>query len=241
MHYWDSDRLLKFIPKRDFPLVRVYKKQDNIPWYVKIIWLLYITACSSAFLVFLGYWLFIFTACEDSDEDEMTADMFGNDTTDIGASGSGGSGEQSQESCSFLDVHTIQVHGVNCVIVFLDLALSRIPYQFLHIVYSILFTAAYIIFSLIYWGAGGENHEGQPYIYSTLDYGGKSSSGFLAAAVVVSPMLTFIVLFLFALLRDLVSVRIGCCFRDVKRLPYRDDDNHDLNGVADDYEDMTKV
>lgn len=232
VHYWSKDRLLKYIPKMDFPLVRIYKKQDNIPWYVKIIWLLYIVACSTAFLVFFGYWVFIYSPCEggsgDNDNNTMETDE-------------GGSGGQSQEFCSFLDVHTIQVHGINVVIVFLDLALSRIPYQFLHFVHSALFTTLYIIFSLVYWGAGGENHNGDPFIYRDLDYGGRPISGFFAFVLILAPMLTFIILSLLSLLRDSVSLHIGCCFRDVKKLPYRDDAGNGLNGMSDDSEDMTKV
>lgn len=235
IHYWNKDRLLKFIPKMDFPVVRVYKKQDNIPWYVKLIWLLYISACSAAFLVFIGYWGFLYSPCDESGSGD--GDNDNNTTMGTDDDGSGGSGE---ESCSTLDVHTIQVHGINIVIVFLDMILSRIPYQFFHFVHSAIFTMLYVIFSLVYWGAGGENHEGDPFIYSTLDYGERPVSGVFAVLAILSPMLTFIILFLLASLRDMVSVHIGCCFRDIKKLPYRD--NSGSSGMSDeDLEDITKV
>jgi hypothetical protein len=228
VHYHNRDRLLQYFPKMDFPIARIYKKQDNIPWFIKILWLLYNVTCSTAFLIFLGYWVILYDPCEG---DEMAV-------TSSGLSGSG-SGD-TEEQCSFLDVHTIQIHGVNLVIVFLDLILSRIPYQFFHFMYAGLFTGAYIIFSLVYWGAGGENHEGQPYIYTSLDYGGRSSSIFFAIIIFLAPIVTYVILALFALLRDLVSRPISCCFRDVKKLPYREEVDYDnMNGASE--ETMTKV
>lgn len=224
-HYSSSKTLLKYIPKRDFPVARIYQKQDNIPWYVKIIWLLYNTACSSAILVLIGFWGFVYSPCENGTA--MQSESSGNGTTDTGSGGSG-----SAEQCETPDVHTIQLHGVNAVLVFLDLALSRVPYQLLHFPYSTVYTAAYIIFSVVYWGAGGVNHIGQPYIYSVLDYGGQPISALFAILIVFAPIAAFLALFVLALLRDVVSVRVGCCFRDVKRLPYRDSTREDTNGIS---------
>ena len=104
----------------------------------------------------------------------------------------------------------------------IDLFVSRIPFHFLHFFYPVSFSGSYIIFTLIYWGAGGTNHNGRPYVYSTLDYGSDPVSAILAIVVIVAPMVLHLVLFLVAWLRDVIYVRVGCCFCDVKELPYGD-------------------
>lgn len=242
LHYTSGQKLLKYIPKRDFPMVRVYK-QDNIPWPVKVVWLLYIIATTSAVLVFIGYWSFVYRPCSGGSSGSMSM-----------ASGSGsmpmgngsvsmpmGNGSVSSSSSCAIDIHTIQLHGINVVLVLIDLAVSRMPYQFLHILYPSLFTLLYVIFSLIYWGAGGTNHRGDTFIYSALDYGSRSTAFGLAIILIIAPAALYVILFLLAWLRDVVYIHIGCCFRDVKELAYRDSEgggSREVNGVA---EEVTKV
>lgn len=236
-HYTNREHLRKYTPKKDFPVVRIYK-QDNTPCAVKLVWWIYISATANAFMVFLGYWGFIYSACEDSGGDGVG--MNANSSNSTSGMGSGmGSNDSDLADCSVLDVHAIQVHGINLFLVILDLLISRIPYQFLHLFYPSIFSTAYIIFSLIYWGVGGTNHTGQPYIYPTLDYSSNPLAAFYAVVIIVAPMVLHLLLFLLAWLRDVIYMRIGCCFRDVKELPYQDAEGRDMNGVTS--EEMTKV
>ena len=216
VHYKCRDRLTKYFPTRASSETNMYT-QDNIPWYVKIVWCLYIVANSSAILIFIGYWGFIYKPCRQEDGSGMEPEprMESESRMEPEMGSGSGMGMGSGESCSFLDVHTLQVHGVNIAIVLLDLVLSRIPYQLFHFPYTIAFTLLYILFSLIYWGAHGVNHEGMPYIYSTLNYGGSSSAYGFALVITLAPMVTFLMLFLAAWLRDFISTRVGCCFRDI--------------------------
>lgn len=237
IHYTNSKRLLQYIPRRDFPIYRVFK-QDNIHWSVKIAWLLYVVAKTAAVLIFAGYWVFIYESCEeqgafDSRDDN---DTFDPDTMEMNVS------TTDSLSCSPLDIYTIHIHGVNVVIVLLDIFMSRVPYQFLHLFYPCLFTLVYVIFSLIYWGAGGTNLDGDPFIYSTLDYNSGASTFGLAILLILVPPVFYLVLFLLAWARDALYGHIACCFRDIKVTPYQDKpytaEHEGTNGTADE---ITKV
>ena len=225
-YYSDSQRLLKFFPKKDFPVRRIYK-QNNIPWAVKIVWGLYIIAGTAAFVVFLGYWAFLYSPCNDSEQSM--------------SSGNWSSSDGPEESCSDLDVHAVHFHGVNLLLVFLDIILSRIPYQILHIFYPLLLSVPYGIFTLIYWRAGGTDPESNEYIYSVLDYENDSISFVLLVIVVLSPTLFHFFLFLLARFRDVTFQKIKFCYWDIKKLSYQDNpQNHQvLNGVES--EEITKV
>ena len=224
----NKDRFAYSIPKKDFPVVRIYK-QDNIAWYVKITWFFYIMANSIAMLVFIGYWGFLFGSCTDASSGNSssvvngTSGDGGGDTNSISSNEGSGVDNNNSTNCtpSELDVYTIHLHGVNVILVLLDLIFSRVPYQFFHLFYPSLFTLAYVIFTLIYWAIGGTNPDGNNYIYSSLDYSRTLTFGF-AVALVFAPIVPHIILFLLAWLRDTIITHIGCCFRDVRKYPYRE-------------------
>ena len=44
------------------------------------------------------------------------------------------------------------------------------PHRVYHVYLSILYASAYTVFTVVYWKAGGTNPEGQPYVYSVLDW-----------------------------------------------------------------------
>ncbi len=238
VYYTKRERLVCYLPKKDFPLARVYK-QDNIGWYVKIIWCLYIVANASAILIFLGYWLFVYSPCDDDDNGEMggagtASEMSGDNASSNGSA----SGEMAvKETCSGLDAPAIHLHGINVLIVFIDLLLSRIPYQLLHTLYATIFAIVYVIFTIIYFAAGGTSHLGDPYIYGALDYGNDLPLAILFVVVIaVGCIPIYLGLFLLAWLRDVIVTRIGCCFRDVRRHPFRESregTNHNGDIVID--------
>ena len=247
VYYTKRSILVKYLPKKDFPLARVYK-QDNIPWFVKIVWILYFVANSSALLIFFGYWVFIYQPCSGDDSSKEAAggaaSSSGSGDAGMGDLALNGSGDASgEEACSNLDVYAVQIHLINVIIILLDLFLSRIPYQFLHLLYSTLFALVFIIFTLIYFGARGTNPAGDPYIYSTLNYGEETGTSIFYAIVIILSCIAFhIFYFLLAWLRDAIYKRIGCCFRDIQRHPFRESsDEVDRNGIGDDGAEMTKV
>lgn len=63
---------------------------------------------------------------------------------------------------------TVIFHGVNSIVMIGDTMLSSIPVRLFHVIYSMLYCIVYIMFTVIYWGAGGSN-----YIYPQTDYTGR--------------------------------------------------------------------
>lgn len=64
----------------------------------------------------------------------------------------------------------INMHTLNSVFILSDIFVGAIPLRVLHVIYSMLFTATYVIFTVIYWGLDGTNALGQKFVYSALDY-----------------------------------------------------------------------
>jgi hypothetical protein len=90
---------------------------------------------------------------------------------------------------SFLDVVT---HAFNTVFVLIELFLGRVPIHLLHFIYTVFYLTLYVIFSVIYWQAGGNNSRGKPYIYKILDYENNNAgviTALVLALVVVAPPL----------------------------------------------------
>ena len=61
-------------------------------------------------------------------------------------------------------------HGVNFALVVADVAASNTPFYFAHSLYYFAYAAAYLLFSLLYYEAGGTDCKGNPYVYSVLDW-----------------------------------------------------------------------
>lgn len=62
------------------------------------------------------------------------------------------------------------MHAVNSIIMLLDIFISARPCYLLHFYQPLIAVFCYIIFSVIYWVAGGVDNDGNPYIYSILDW-----------------------------------------------------------------------
>eukprot|EP00952_Eustigmatos_sp_NYUAD-ZCMA_P005014 21945-Eustigmatos_ZCMA.PRE.1 len=66
---------------------------------------------------------------------------------------------------SLVDFHC---HAVNTMIVLVDLAVTEPRYHYKHFYIPLAYQLMYLLFSLIYWAAGGRDPEGNPYIYPPL-------------------------------------------------------------------------
>lgn len=192
VHYIDKYKLQRFHSQPASTLQEIFR-QDNIEWYMKICWLLYIMGASVAMVVIVGYWGFVY---DPSCVPTTTAN--------------------STVNCLVADVYSVHIHLINGVLVIVDLYLSRFPYQLFHVFYPSIFTLLWVIFSVIYFAAGGTNplDEGR-YIYSVLDYGNNPGPavGF-AIVVIIGPAIAFFGLFLLGRIRDAIYTRIPCCYRE---------------------------
>ncbi|XP_035698256.1 protein rolling stone-like [Branchiostoma floridae] len=77
---------------------------------------------------------------------------------------------------------SIITHAINSVTIVIDVMVSGLPCRLLHFVYPLTFGLVYILFTVIYWAAGGRGLYDYPFIYPYLDYGGRPV---LAAIVAV--------------------------------------------------------
>ena len=69
----------------------------------------------------------------------------------------------------------LALHAINLLSVLLDFPICAIPIRLHHLWVSYVYGAIYVIFSVIYWAAGGKGRgpDGDvDYIYPILDYGG---------------------------------------------------------------------
>ena len=105
-----------------------------------------------------------------------------------------------------VDANNITKHALNSVFMVIDTFLSSIPVRLFHSVYPLLYIIVYLAFTVIYWQLGGTNMQGQPYIYSLLDYNNfEASTGCIIAffLLLVQPVLQ-LMLFGLVKLRDYV-------------------------------------
>ena len=103
-----------------------------------------------------------------------------------------------------VDANNITKHAINSVFMVIDTFLSSIPVRLFHSVYPLLYIIVYLAFTVVYWQLGGTNIQGQPYIYSLLDYNNfEASTGCIIAffLLLVQPVLQLI-LFGLVKLRD---------------------------------------
>ncbi|XP_038049353.1 protein rolling stone-like [Patiria miniata] len=85
-----------------------------------------------------------------------------------------------------LTAYNFHVHGVNLIVIVLDVVLSATPMRLLHLIYPTLYAALYFMFTLIYQKAGGLNELGGVAIYSKfLDWGGAPSTTVIVMVLTV--------------------------------------------------------
>ncbi|XP_035700178.1 protein rolling stone-like [Branchiostoma floridae] len=102
---------------------------------------------------------------------------------------------------------SILFHAINSVVIVIDVVVSGLPYRLLHFVYPSAFGFAYMLFTVIYWAAGGTDFFDRPWIYPVIDYGGKPglAAGVAAGSVLVAIPLCHVILFGLALAREMLS------------------------------------
>mmetsp|Transcript_56865 Transcript_56865/g.157369 ORF Transcript_56865/g.157369 Transcript_56865/m.157369 type:complete len:260 (+) Transcript_56865:106-885(+) len=91
-------------------------------------------------------------------------------------------------------------HGVNFLVLILDIFLSRQPYYLLHGFVFVGLGLAYMGFSVIYWVLGGTNCSGNPYIYTFLNWNEPETPTTIGVILLflVSPIVNFLFWFVIA-------------------------------------------
>ena len=93
---------------------------------------------------------------------------------------------------SFMD---ISVHALNSVFILTELFTGKLPVRILHLIWVLIFSIIYAVFTVVYWAAGGVNGRGDPFIYNILDYEngkpGSIAAVLLCSIVIVVPLVQF--------------------------------------------------
>jgi len=103
---------------------------------------------------------------------------------------------------NYSNVYDFLFHALNSAAVLVDLFIGARPFFYLHIYQSVIALVSYLIFSLIYWAAGGTGEGGEPWIYPILDW---NYAGQVMIVVVILVVVTFLmqgVMLCLHLLRD---------------------------------------
>ncbi|XP_078270812.1 protein rolling stone [Rhinoraja longicauda] len=105
----------------------------------------------------------------------------------------------------------INMHAVNSVLVLLELGMTAAPTHLAHFTGVLLYSVAFILFTLVYWAMGGTNLKGQTFIYKSLDYSndpGVAAGTIIGTLCLAMPLLQFLVWNLHVLKRH-VYFRMG--------------------------------
>lgn len=100
-----------------------------------------------------------------------------------------------------IDGLNINEHILAAVFMLIEVVFSNIPIRLLHFFYPHAFSSIYVLFSVIYWGAGGKNKEGLNYIYQIIDYEKEPGRAIFMVFFLLIVTQTMVHLFLFILFR----------------------------------------
>lgn len=73
------------------------------------------------------------------------------------------------------------VHGANFFLMLVDAYFTNQPYYLMHGLYYFGYLSLYVLFSVIFWAAGGTDCTGKPYVYNTLDWNKPGAAGTYSA------------------------------------------------------------
>jgi len=95
-------------------------------------------------------------------------------------------------------------HGLNFLVMAVDVVLSCQPFYLLHGAYFAAYCAIYILFTLIFWGAEGRNQDNDKFIYSSIDWGGDAggAGATVGFVFIVGIPLVYLMLWILVYLRS---------------------------------------
>lgn len=100
-----------------------------------------------------------------------------------------------------LDAVNILTHAFNAIMMFTDLWIVAYPVRLLHIFAPVLFGITYVIFSAIYYAAGGVNPDGNNYIYEVLKWSEPGQAMITVVGVLLLCCVLYIIIFFLYKLR----------------------------------------
>ncbi len=118
----------------------------------------------------------------------------------------------------------LTIHAFPCLLGFIDVLVTPIPVRLQHAVYPIAYGSLYVIFTVIYWAAGGTDPNGNTGIYpGLLDWEDPATTCITIACSMVAVCVSQIILWGIYKLK-MVMVR-RCC----SSVDHQDEDGLDVN------------
>lgn len=113
----------------------------------------------------------------------------------------------------YANVLTKEVVGMGLIV--METLICGIPVRVCHVVYPMLFTILYIIFTAIYYASGGTDIQGRSYVYRLLDYENINlwSGGILVLTVFVAQPLIQLAFYVVSVIRRCFANRVCRCRR----------------------------
>jgi len=87
---------------------------------------------------------------------------------------------------------TAQAHGVNFLLMLIDVFLSGAPYRILHFYVPVMYSVVYLIFNAVYVMSGGVNETGSHYVYSSIDWMHNPTFSAVLAVVITLVVIPFL-------------------------------------------------
>mmetsp|Transcript_10839 Transcript_10839/g.23922 ORF Transcript_10839/g.23922 Transcript_10839/m.23922 type:complete len:287 (-) Transcript_10839:53-913(-) len=99
-----------------------------------------------------------------------------------------------------ITVNLVALHGGGCLLSFVEVFISQLPFQLSHGWLALIVAATYLVYTAIFYGAGWTTKEGDRFLYSILDWSspGKTIVVCLLIFFVAVPLVYFIVGFFIA-------------------------------------------
>ncbi|XP_073957118.1 protein rolling stone-like isoform X3 [Choristoneura fumiferana] len=153
----------------------------GLPWYVKTYWVLYNISIPVSFMITVFYWCLLRTSADR---------------------------EVKYAPNPVLDV---MLHGVNSVVMLVELLASAHPSRLLHILHPLYFALVYVLFSVTYYNAGGLDPWGHSFIYPVIDWSKPQQTMVVVTLTALFLALMHILTVGIATVRDMIARK---CFRD---------------------------
>lgn len=100
---------------------------------------------------------------------------------------------------------------INTVFILLETLLGTVPVRLFHVIYPMLFSIVYIMFTVVFWATKSNNTSGQPFIYSVLDYTGhpRKSIGAVLGFIFLGHPLAQLALFIIFRIRNFLTRKLS--------------------------------
>ena len=134
-------------------------RTDNIAWYQKIHWISFNIAITFEIAVMILFWALLYNPADPTFSGRVSHGV------------------------------NFNTHLTPAIVGLIDIFLSGIVMNIYHAYMPLLIAAVYVIFTGIYYAAGGTNSVDQSYIYRIIDYG---SSPSIATGTVIGCALVYI-------------------------------------------------